>query len=130
MTLVEVENITKLARAQGLKASQADDAVERFRVGDVDIDENPWRTDALRTRIAEGAAEIDRYVKGQNRAKMRVLDILKRTSIGLTGAQDIIRRQPPPWRVVLCRSHRGRQNRDGQNHRPHRIRRPRRLPAL
>lgn len=87
MTLVEVENITKLARAQGLKASQADDAVERFRVGDVDIDENPWRTDALRTRIAEGAAEIDRYVKGQNRAKMRVLDILKRTSIGLTGAQ-------------------------------------------
>ena len=87
MTLVEVENVTKLARAQELKASQADDAVERFRVGDVDIDENPWRTDALRTRIAEGAAEIDRYVKGQNRAKMRVLDILKRTSIGLTGAQ-------------------------------------------
>ena len=87
MTLVEVENITKLARAQGLKASEADDAVERFRVGDVDIDENPWRTDALRTRIAEGSAEIDRYVKGQNRAKMRVLDILKRTSIGLTGAQ-------------------------------------------
>ena len=87
MTLVEVENVTKLARAQGLKASQADDAVERFRVGDVDIDENPWRTDALRTRIAEGATEIDRYVKGQNRAKMRVLDILKRTSIGLTGAQ-------------------------------------------
>ena len=87
MTLVEVENITKLARAQGLKASEADDAVERFRVGDVDIDENPWRTDALRTRIAAGAAEIDRYVKGQDRAKMRVLDILKRTSIGLTGAQ-------------------------------------------
>ena len=87
MMLVEVENITKLARAQGLKASEADDAVERFRVGDVDIDENPWRTDALRTRIAAGAAEIDRYVKGQDRAKMRVLDILKRTSIGLTGAQ-------------------------------------------
>ena len=87
MTLVEVENITKLARTQGLKASEADDAVERFRVGDVDIDENPWRTDALRTRIAAGAAEIDRYVKGQDRAKMRVLDILKRTSIGLTGAQ-------------------------------------------
>lgn len=87
MALVEVENITKLARAQGLKASQADDAVERFRVGDVDIDENPWRTDALRTRIAEGADEIDKYVKGQDRAKMRVLDILKRTAIGLTGAQ-------------------------------------------
>ena len=87
MTLVEVENVTKLARAQGLKASQADDAVERFRVGDIDIDENPWRTDALRTRITAGADEIDRYVKGQERAKMRVLDILKRTSIGLTGAQ-------------------------------------------
>ena len=87
MTLVEVENVTKLARAQGLKASQTDDAVERFRVGEVDIDENPWRTGALRTKIAEGEAEIDRYVKGQNRARMRVLDILKRTSIGLTGAQ-------------------------------------------
>ena len=87
MTLVEVENVTKLARAQGLKASQADDAVERFRVGDVDIDENPWRTEALRERIASGAVEIDRYVKGQDRARMRVLDILKRTSIGLTGAQ-------------------------------------------
>ena len=31
------------------------------------------------------------------------------------------RRQPPPRRVVLCRSHRCRQNRDGQNHRTHLI---------
>ena len=87
MTLVQVEKVIRLASANGLSASQVDDAVERFRVGDVDVDENPWRTSALRERIADGAAEIDRYVNGQERARARVLDILKRTSIGLTGAQ-------------------------------------------
>ena len=87
MTLVEMENVTRLARSNALKASQMDDAVERFRVGDVDVDENPWRTGALRERILAGREEIDRYVKGQERARARVLDILKRTSIGLTGAQ-------------------------------------------
>ena len=87
MTLVEVENITRLARASRLKASEADNAVERFRVGDVKVDENPWRTSDLRRRIAGGGQEIDRFVKGQQRAKTHVLDILKRTSIGLTGAQ-------------------------------------------
>ena len=88
MTLTDVENVTRLARLKRLKASAADDAVERFRVGDVDVDDNPWRSRALRGRIAAGGEEIDRFVKGQVRAKTRVLDILKRTSIGLTGAQS------------------------------------------
>ena len=88
MTLTDVENVTRLARMKGLKASDADDAVERFRVGDVDVDDNPWRSRALRGRIADGANVIDRFVMGQERAKTRVLDILKRTSIGMTGAQS------------------------------------------
>ena len=88
MTLADVENVTRLARMKGLKASEADDAVERFGVGDVDVDDNPWRSSALRGRIADGASVIDRFVKGQERARTRVLDILKRTSIGMTGAQS------------------------------------------
>ena len=88
MTLTDVENVTRLARMKGLKASEADDAVERFRVGDIDVEDNPWRSGALRERIAGGRAVIDRYVKGQVRARARVLDILKRTSIGMTGAQS------------------------------------------
>ena len=87
MTLVEVENVARLAGTSRLKASEADNAVERFRVGDVQVDENPWRTSALRDRVAAGEREIERFVKGQQRAKTHVLDILKRTSIGLTGAQ-------------------------------------------
>ena len=69
------------------KASQVDDAVERFRLGDVDVHENPWRSASLRQGIADGERQIDKYVKGQERAKLRVLDILKRTAVGLTGAQ-------------------------------------------
>ena len=88
MTLTDVENVTRLARMKGLKASDADDAVERFRVGDVDVEDNPWRSGALRERIADGGEVIDRFVKGQDRARTRVLDILKRTSIGMTGAQS------------------------------------------
>ena len=87
MMLLELGNITKLAGANGLKASQTDDAAERYRVGDVEIDENPWRTAALRERIAQGGEKIEQFVKGQSRAKLQVLDILKRTAIGLTGAQ-------------------------------------------
>ena len=87
MTLTDLKDITALARANRLKASQVDDAVERFRLGDVDVDENPWRSASLRERIAEGGRQIDVYVKGQQRAKLRVLDILKRTAVGLTGAQ-------------------------------------------
>ena len=88
MTLTDVENVTRLARMKRLKASDADDAVERFRVGDIDIEDNPWRSTTLRGRVAAGGDTIDRFVKGQERAKGRVLDILKRTSIGLTGAQS------------------------------------------
>jgi len=88
MTLTDVENVTRLTRLKGLRASDADDAVERFRVGDVDVDDNPWRSGALRGRITDGGDMIDRFVKGQDRARARVLDILKRTSIGMTGAQS------------------------------------------
>lgn len=87
MTLADIEDIACIAEANGVKASEVDDAVERFRAGDVADDENPWRSSELRRRIVGGAGEIDRYVKGQARAKSRVLDILKRTSVGLTGAQ-------------------------------------------
>lgn len=87
MTLADVENVTRLARMKGIEASDIDDAVERFRVGEVDVEDNPWRSRALRDRVADGAHTIERFVKGQARARTRVLDILKRTSIGMTGAQ-------------------------------------------
>jgi ATP-dependent Clp protease ATP-binding subunit ClpA len=52
---------------------------------------SPWRGNTLRESITAAEtptsdAAIEKFVKGQTHAVTRVLDILKRTSVGLTGA--------------------------------------------
>jgi energy-coupling factor transporter ATP-binding protein EcfA2 len=84
MTLAALSDITELASRQGLGVADIDDAVRCYKVGALD---NPWRKDYLREKIRDGAAFIEDRVKGQHAAVTKTLDILKRSVMGLTGAQ-------------------------------------------
>ena len=84
MTLSALADITELAGRQGLGLAHVDDAVRCYKVGATD---NPWRKDYLRARVREARAFIEDRVKGQHAAVVKTLDILKRSVMGLTGAQ-------------------------------------------
>lgn len=88
MSLNALYDIVELANHQAIAASDIADAVQSYRVGDTSM-QSPWRGQQLRRAIsdAEGKNAIEARVKGQPKAVNMVLDILKRTSIGLTGAQ-------------------------------------------
>jgi ATP-dependent Clp protease ATP-binding subunit ClpB len=86
MSINALQDVVTLATQIPLPASQIDDAVECYRVGDLSM-ESPWRANALRESIRSGLEALEDRVKGQRKAVTKVLDVLKRTSIGLTGAQ-------------------------------------------
>ena len=88
MSLIALRDIVSLSNRHGIEASEVAQAVQSFRVGDLSL-QSPWRGSQLRERIreAERSGLIAQRVKGQPQAVLKVLDILKRTSIGLTGAQ-------------------------------------------
>jgi len=86
MSLNALADIVSLGRRQGLNASDIDDAVQGYRVGDLSM-ASPWRGSHLRGAIERGEEVLAQRVRGQTKAVSKVLDILKRTSIGLTGAQ-------------------------------------------
>ena len=84
MPLTALSDITELADRQGLGIPDIDDAVRCYKVGALD---NPWRKDYLREKIRDAQSFIDERVKGQHPAVVKTLDILKRSVMGLTGAQ-------------------------------------------
>jgi ATP-dependent Clp protease ATP-binding subunit ClpB len=84
MTLTALSDITELATRQQLGIAAIDDAVRCYKVGALD---NPWRKDYLREKIRDGAGFIEDRVKGQHPAVVKMLDILKRSVMGMTGAQ-------------------------------------------
>ncbi|MDR3298918.1 MAG: AAA family ATPase [Candidatus Accumulibacter sp.] len=84
MTLTALSDITELAARQKLTLFDIDDAVRCYKVGAF---ENPWRKDAIREKIRDAAPFIEDRVKGQHQAVIKTLDILKRSAMGLTGAQ-------------------------------------------
>jgi ATP-dependent Clp protease ATP-binding subunit ClpB len=84
MTLSALADITELACRQGLGIMAIDDAVRSYKVGALD---NPWRKDYLREKIRDAQPFIEDRVKGQHAAVVKTLDILKRSVMGLTGAQ-------------------------------------------
>ncbi|GAB2878344.1 AAA family ATPase [Uliginosibacterium flavum] len=83
MTLSALADITELASRQALGLAAIDDAVRCYKVGALD---NPWRKDYLRSRIRDAQGFIEERVKGQRRAVVKTLDILKRSVMGMTGA--------------------------------------------
>jgi ATP-dependent Clp protease ATP-binding subunit ClpB len=84
MTLTALSDITELADRQKLGIADIDDAVRCYKVGALD---NPWRKDYLRAKIRDAQAFIEDRVKGQRQAVVKTLDILKRSVMGMTGAQ-------------------------------------------
>ena len=84
MTLTALSDITELADRSGLGMGDIEDAVRCYKVGAL---ENPWRKDYLREKISNAQTFIEDRVKGQHPAVVKTLDILKRSVMGLTGAQ-------------------------------------------
>jgi energy-coupling factor transporter ATP-binding protein EcfA2 len=84
MSLTALSDITELADLRKLGIHDIDDAVRCYKVGAHD---NPWRKDYLRSKIRNAQALIEDRVKGQYPAVVKTLDILKRSVMGLTGAQ-------------------------------------------
>ncbi len=84
MSLTALSDITELADRSGLGIADIDDAVRCYKVGALD---NPWRKDYLREKITDAQSFIEDRVKGQHPAVVKTLDILKRSVMGMTGAQ-------------------------------------------
>lgn len=84
MTLSALADITQLAGCQRLGVADIEDAVRCYKVGALD---NPWKQDYLREKVRGAHEAIEERVKGQHAAVIKTLDILKRSIIGLTGAQ-------------------------------------------
>ena len=86
----------QLARGTNSVAGDIEGAVRTYREG---LSENPWQSTRLREQLADGRTVLQRRVKGQDEAVERVLDILKRSTLGLTGAHQ--RQQATAPRGVL-----------------------------
>lgn len=79
MLLVDLAAVAQLARGEGLGFAAIGDAVRRYKVG---VKEDPWAR-LSRSKVAGGIDEIRRRVKGQDRAVIRMLDIVKRAATGV-----------------------------------------------
>lgn len=84
MTLRSITEINRLAIDRGISAADIDDAVRTFRVG---IPDNPWHDPALKAKIRDAASWLSKSVLGQPAAIRKTVDILIRSTMGLTGAQ-------------------------------------------
>lgn len=86
-TLAEMSDVAKLAALGGnIELHDIDDAVRSYKTGDPTLD-NPWKSADLRDRINRAEDDINTCVRGQKTAVRHALDILKRSVMGLTGAQ-------------------------------------------
>ena len=75
----------QLAKAAGSLSANIEAAVRAYREG---LSDNPWQSPRLREQLADGEQMLTRRVLGQDDAVARVLDILKRAALGLTGAHQ------------------------------------------
>ncbi|MDR2567426.1 MAG: AAA family ATPase [Bifidobacteriaceae bacterium] len=85
LTLKGMVEIVQFARTQGGLATGIEEAARTYRLG---VSENPWQGEALRERIMDGQAALERRVKGQRRAVRRALDLIMRSALGLTSAHQ------------------------------------------
>lgn len=86
MTLRELNDIVRLARDQQITLDDVDAAIRAHRVG---VSDNPWRKDYLWDAVSEAEKDhvVSRRVLGQPAAVTKALDVLKRSVVGLSGAQ-------------------------------------------
>ena len=79
LLLVDLNAIAQLARAEAVDVSEIAEAVRRYKVG---VTEDAWRK-IEHDRIRDGAAIIEKRVKGQTHAAVHMLDIIKRAATGV-----------------------------------------------
>lgn len=89
LELASLFDIATLLRDQGISHADVDDAVRIYKLGAGD---SPWRqgavADRLRSLGTHGVADIlEGRVLGQPHAVTKAVDILKRSVLGLSGAQ-------------------------------------------
>lgn len=87
MRLSSIKEIVSLARKSGIGLADIDDAVISYQLGDL-VQDSPWRSPGLKAKIREADRQglFSQRVKGQALAVSKVLDMLKRSVFGLTGA--------------------------------------------
>lgn len=83
LTLRAMMEVCQLAIDGGVPAAEVDDSVRAYRVGLV---ENRWKKPALRSRIIDAESVLADQVKGQPRAIRHAVDILTRSTTGLSAA--------------------------------------------
>ncbi len=83
MTLRAVREVTRLAQDQRIMSSRIRDAVRMYRVG---LLENPWSQSSLTDKIRNADTFMAERVLGQPTAVRRSLDILMRSTTGMTAA--------------------------------------------
>lgn len=84
LTLRSITEVNRLAIDRRIAATSIEDAIRTFRVG---VPDNPWQDPALKQRIREGAKYLGSRVLGQQAPIRKTVDILIRSTTGLTGAQ-------------------------------------------
>lgn len=84
LTLRSIMEINRLAIDRRIEATSIEDAIRTFRVG---VPDNPWQDPALKDRIRDGAKRLGSRVLGQQAPIRKAVDILVRSTTGLTGAQ-------------------------------------------
>ncbi|MDO4716431.1 MAG: AAA family ATPase [Propionibacteriaceae bacterium] len=107
LSLRSVPQVIRVAMDQNIPLSSIEDAVRLFRVG---IPDNPWHASGLRDRIRWAAGDapdptgsrepLGHQVLGQQAAIRKTLDVLIRSTTGLTGAQ-VRRRGTRPQGVLF-----------------------------
>lgn len=81
----DMVEVLRLARDAGLAPTRLEDAVRAFKVGVLD---DPWARPDLRQQVSDGEQAVRAAILGQDVAITRTFDILKRTVMGLSGAQS------------------------------------------
>lgn len=83
LMLVDMVAITELCRNEDVSIDRLDDGVRRFKLG---VTENPWAK-LDRQTIATADSFVARRLKGQHHAVTKMLDIVKRSVIGLSSSE-------------------------------------------
>ncbi|RHW25418.1 ATP-dependent Clp protease ATP-binding subunit [Nocardioides immobilis] len=83
MTLRSMREVVRLAQDQRISSGDIDDAVRMYRVG---LLENPWSQASLKDKIRTAEDYMRGRVLGQPSAIRRSLDILMRSTTGMTAA--------------------------------------------
>ena len=79
MLLVDLAAVSQLARTEGIGFAAIGDAVRRYKVG---VEDDPWAR-LGRDRLVRGATRLRERVRGQERAVVHMLDVVKRATTGV-----------------------------------------------